>query len=165
MSQLLDLNGGRQVRLPWSYSTVWCIQSVLTQGGRGEGFEGEGGSGRLRVGGGGGGGGQKGKLCDCPGHHHLGTTTLGLSILLICLLLLSFLKFNCHYQKEVGNWVLINAKMAHEIILRDCLAAQTTHNNCSGAAFFLGIFTCLVPPNDPKCLCFPDSDPVSHSFW
>ena len=45
-----------------------------------------------------------------------------------------------------------------------CTGCTNSHN-CSGVTFLLGIFTCLVPPNNPKCPCVADSDPVSHSFW
>ena len=43
-----------------------------------------------------------------------------------------------------------------------CVAGCTNSHNCSVAAFLLCICTCLVPPNDPKCLCVRDCDPV---FW
>ena len=91
VSQLLDLNGGRQVGLSLIIALYeeYILFSSVNPSRRGEGKSWGGG-----VGGGGGGGlkeGQKGKLCDCPGHHHLETTTLGLSIPFICLLLLSFL--------------------------------------------------------------------------
>ena len=33
-----------------------------------------------------------------------------------------------------------------------CVPGCRNRHNCSGAAFLLGIFAFLVPPNDPKCL-------------
>ena len=45
-----------------------------------------------------------------------------------------------------------------------CVPGSTNSHKCSRAAFW-HFCACPVPPNDPKCLCGTDFDPVSHSFW
>ena len=81
-----------------------------------------------------------------------------------------------HYQNKCGP---VSESMALGIVWdrirrirgKNAAAVQLLctwlHNshNCSVVAFLLGIFACLVPPNDPKYLCVADSDSVSHSFW
>ena len=98
-------------------------------------------------------------------------------------------KSNWPLPKRAGSWLRITTAMALGILWRDrnqlikqarkqarkpakmpwqyncCVPGCTNSHNCRGAAFLLGIFACLVSPNDPKCLCVDHSDPGSHSFW